>query len=94
MKTVKVDIAERSYQIVIDQHLLMNVGEQVQAFLKKGNKVALLVSKTVKKLYSERVVRSLITSGYEVDAKDVEDMDVGFINWVATCIGDINGTAQ
>ena len=67
MRTVKVDIAERSYQIMIDQHLLMSVGEQVQAFLKKGNKVALLVSKTVKKLYSERVVRSLITSGYDVD---------------------------
>lgn len=67
MRTVKVDIAERSYRIMIDQHLLMNVGEQIQPFLKKGNKVALLVSKTVKKLYSEKVIRSLITSGYEVD---------------------------
>ncbi len=67
MKTVKVNIAERSYRIMIDQHLLMSVGEQIRPFLSKGNKVALLVSKTVKKLYSERVIRSLITSGYEVD---------------------------
>ncbi|RKY54983.1 MAG: 3-dehydroquinate synthase [Candidatus Neomarinimicrobiota bacterium] len=67
MKKVAVNIAERSYKIMLDQHILMSVGKQVQTFLKKGNKVALLVSKTVKKLYSERVIRSLITSGYDVD---------------------------
>ena len=67
MRTVKVNIAERSYRVMIDQHLLMSVGEYVQPFLKKGNKVALLVSKTVKKLYSERVIKSLITAGYKVD---------------------------
>ena len=67
MRTVNVNIAERSYKIMIDKHILMSVGDQVKPFLKKGNKIALLVSKTVKKLYSERVIRSLITSGYEVD---------------------------
>ncbi|MCF7833022.1 MAG: 3-dehydroquinate synthase [Candidatus Marinimicrobia bacterium] len=67
MRTVTVDIAERSYRTMIDQHLLMSVGEQIQPYMNNANKVALLVSKTVKKLYAERVTRSLIILGYDVN---------------------------
>jgi 3-dehydroquinate synthase len=69
MRTIKVDIAERPYNITIDQHLLMGVGENIQQILKPGSRVAILVSKTVNKLYAQRVERSLITSGYKVDVK-------------------------
>ncbi len=69
MNSIAVKIAERPYNILIDQHLLMGVGEYVQPYLKPGGRVAILVSKTVNKLYTQRVERSLITSGYKVDVK-------------------------
>jgi 3-dehydroquinate synthase len=67
MRTVTVNIAERPYKILIDQHLLMGVGGELSRFAKPGTKVAVFSSKTVNKLYSERVIRSLKTSGYDVD---------------------------
>jgi len=68
MRKIHVDIAERPYTISIDQHLLMGIGKEISAFTNKGTKVAVFTSKTVKKLYLERVVRSLITSGYIVES--------------------------
>ena len=67
MRTVKVNIAERPYDILIDQHLLMGVGKELVRYAKSGTKVAVFTSKTVKKLYLERVIRSLITNGYSVE---------------------------
>ena len=68
MRTVDVNISGHSYKILIDQHLLMGVGHELRHFLKKGKKIGILVSKTVKKLYLERVVRSLRTKGYDVES--------------------------
>jgi 3-dehydroquinate synthase len=65
MSIVSVNIAERPYKIMIDQHLLMGVGEEIASHVKVGSKIAILVSKTVKRLYVDRVVRSLETSGYK-----------------------------
>ncbi|MEA2077583.1 MAG: 3-dehydroquinate synthase [Candidatus Marinimicrobia bacterium] len=67
MKTVDVNILERPYKILIDQHLLMGVGDELRSFFKAGTKIAVLISKTVKKLYAERVIKSLETMGYEVN---------------------------
>lgn len=68
MRTVSVNIKEHPYKILIDQHLLMGVGLELARYAKSGTKVALFTSKTVKKLYLERVVRSLKTSGYNVES--------------------------
>ena len=65
MSIVSVNIAERAYKIMIDQHVLMGVGEEISSHVKAGSKIAILVSKTVKRLYADRVVRSLETSGYK-----------------------------
>ncbi len=66
MIKVKVDIAEHPYDIRIDQHLLMDIGNELKHVLKPGKRIAVLVSKTVKKLYLERVMRSLELQGYQV----------------------------
>lgn len=66
MINVKVQIAERPYDIKIDQHLLMDIGSDLKHLLPSGKRIAVLVSKTVKKLYLERVMRSLILKGYQV----------------------------
>lgn len=67
MRIVKVNITERPYNILIDQHLLMGVGKELAPYAKNGTKIAVFTSKTVKRLYLDRVVRSLITSGYVVE---------------------------
>lgn len=67
MRKIHVDIAERPYDILIDQHLLMGVGKELKTYAKDGTNVAVFTSKTVKKLYLDRVVRSLITNGYVVE---------------------------
>lgn len=66
MRKVKVDIVEKPYDILIDQHLLMGTGEEISRIATRGTKVAVFTSKTVKKLYLDRVVRSLVTKGYDV----------------------------
>lgn len=68
MIKVTVDIAERPYDIKIDQHLLMDIGNELKHVLAPGKRIAILVSKTVKKLYLERVMRSLELKGYRAKA--------------------------
>ncbi|MFA6618593.1 MAG: 3-dehydroquinate synthase [Candidatus Neomarinimicrobiota bacterium] len=68
MINVTVQIAERPYDIKIDQHLLMDIGTYLKDVLPSGKRIAVLVSKTVKKLYLERVMASLQSKEYQAQA--------------------------
>ena len=76
MKKITVNLVERPYDILIDQHLLMGVGEELLKYFTPGTQVAVLVSKTVKKLYFDRVERSLITKGFSVKAYSVPSGEI------------------
>ena len=65
MIKVIVDIAERPYDIRIDRHLLMDIGNELKHVISPGKRIAVLVSKTVKKLYLDRVMRSLELQSYK-----------------------------
>ena len=67
MRKINVNLTERPYDILIDQHLLMGVGKELEKHTQSGTKIAVFTSKTVKKLYLERVIRSLLTSGYVIE---------------------------
>lgn len=63
MQTVRVELGERSYDIVIDSRILSNIGERIKRF--DFSKVAVISNPTVFNLYGEVVVNSLKNVGFE-----------------------------
>ncbi|HUV38603.1 MAG TPA: iron-containing alcohol dehydrogenase, partial [Planctomycetota bacterium] len=63
MKTVHVELGERSYEIRIAGGLVARVGE-VLATLAKGGRVAVVTDANVGPRYADAVVRSLESSGF------------------------------
>jgi len=61
---VRVDLAERSYDIVIGGRLLAEAGKRI-ARLKPKAKAVIVSDETVDKLYAERCERSLSSAGIE-----------------------------
>ena len=64
MKTLRVNIPGREYDIVCERGAIDRVGELVKPIL-KGNLVAIITDSNVEKLYATRVARSLHLAGYK-----------------------------
>jgi 3-dehydroquinate synthase len=63
MQTVKVELGERSYDIVIDSGILSNIGERIEGF--DFSKVAVISNTTVFSLYGNAVINSIKNAGFE-----------------------------
>lgn len=63
METVRVELGERSYDIVIDSGILPNIGEAIKGFA--FSKVAVISNPTVYNLYGDAVINSLKNAGFE-----------------------------
>lgn len=63
MQTVRVDLGERSYDIVIDSGILPNIGERIKEF--DFSKVAVISNPTVFNLYGDVVISSIKNVGFE-----------------------------
>lgn len=74
MKTVKVNIGDRSYQIHIQRGILDLVGQYVAGFRLHG-RCLLITNETVGSLYAHTVEQSLAEEGFEVKTIVVEDSE-------------------
>lgn len=63
MQKVRLDLGDRSYDIVIDSGILSNIGEQLKGF--NFSKVAVISNPTVFNLYGNVVINSLKNVGFE-----------------------------
>jgi len=63
MQTVSVELGERSYDIVIDRGILLNIGEAIKRFA--FSKVAVISNPTVFNIYGDIVTDSLKNVGFE-----------------------------
>ncbi len=64
MKTIHVDLKEKSYDILIGKNCLTDCGKAV-AKVVKGKKIAVITDSNVGKLYGETVVKSMESAGFE-----------------------------
>jgi 3-dehydroquinate synthase len=64
MRTVRVNLSERSYDIFLGQRLLERVGELLHP-LQLGSRCLVVTDSIVEKLYAERTVKSLRAAGFE-----------------------------
>lgn len=64
MEKIRVDLAERSYEILIDRGNLSLIGERLHRF-SIGKKIAIVSNPTVSELYSEKVIKSLKKEGFD-----------------------------
>ena len=64
MQTVKVDLGERSYKIIIDSGTLSGIGERMKEF-RFSPKIAVISNPTVFGLYGDIVTASLKNAGFE-----------------------------
>jgi 3-dehydroquinate synthase len=71
MHVVKVNLGERSYDILIGVRL-EELGERMAEF-RIGRKAAVVTNPTVKKLYGERVLKSLSTAGFLAMPVEIPD---------------------
>jgi len=86
MPNVKVDLAERSYDIVIEEGALENIDQLIKP-LKLGEKIFLITDKSVGKLYSNDLKKKLKKAGYDVikiSLKPGEHLK-SFVNIVKLC---------
>ena len=65
MQKIRVELAERSYNIMIGSGMLKDIGRTIEKF-EFSNKAALISNPTVYDLYGKTVSESLKASGYEL----------------------------
>ncbi|MBE5039451.1 3-dehydroquinate synthase [Ructibacterium gallinarum] len=66
MKSLKVNIPGREYDIIMDEGLLDRAGQQVQRVF-RGEKIFVVTDTNVEPLYGKQLIRSLQAQGFEVD---------------------------
>ncbi len=64
-ETVRVDLAERGYDILIGRNLLRGAGEAARSVL-RGNKAMVVCDATVREPWSTTVTDSLVRAGFDV----------------------------
>jgi len=74
--SVKVELGERSYEIIVGKEILDEVGSFIKEKV-RGNSAFVITSKTIKKLYGKRLIHSLRRSGYEAEIFSVKDGEKG-----------------
>ncbi|MEJ5227697.1 3-dehydroquinate synthase [Thermodesulfovibrio sp.] len=72
MEKIRVELGERSYEILIDKENLSNIGERLLRF-PLGKKIALVSNPTVFELYGEQVISSLRKENFEVSLIVIPD---------------------
>ena len=72
MRTVRVELGERSYDITIERGLLKETGPMTAALGLKG-RAALVTNPTVNALYGDTVVKSLEAAGFRTSVITVPD---------------------
>jgi len=65
MGVLRIDLKERSYDIIIEKGSLNGLGEAVKARLPKARKAAVISDTNVAPLYADRVLASLEKAGFE-----------------------------
>ncbi len=66
-QTVSVDLAERSYDVIVGSKLLPHLGEHLAGLKGLGKRCALITEETVGPLYAPLVSSALIEAGYKVE---------------------------
>ena len=66
MKTIKVDLGDRSYNIVIQRGIANAIGETVKNIF-DGNRIAVITDANVNGLYGVTIINSLKNSGYNAE---------------------------
>lgn len=64
MEKLRVELGERSYEILIDSGNLSSIGERLLRF-STGKKIGIITNQIVSALYSEQVLNSLKKEGFE-----------------------------
>lgn len=64
MEKLRVELGERSYEILIDRGNLSTIGQRLLRF-SIGNKIAIVSNPVVSELYSDRVLNSLRKEGFD-----------------------------
>ncbi len=64
MEKIRVELGERSYEILIDSNIISNIGGRLLRF-SIGKKIAVVSNPTVSELYAERVINSLKKEGFD-----------------------------
>ena len=72
MKRVKIDLADRSYDILIGRHLLEQTGELLKERVKAGRAIV-ITHPGINRLYGERVVASLRQKGFQPECVEVPE---------------------
>ena len=68
---LRVDLREKSYDIVIEKNSLRRAGEIIHPFL-RGSKIVIVTDKNVDKYYGDLVLSSLKSEGIEVEKYVIE----------------------
>lgn len=66
MKKLKVDLKERSYDILIEKGLISKTGELIKTVF-DGNKIAVITDTNIYKIYGQDFLNILKNSGFEVE---------------------------
>lgn len=72
MQKIRVELGERSYDIVIGSNILDALGTSLEQF-EFSRKIALISNPTVYGLYGDRVAKSLSAAGFELEEKIIPD---------------------
>ena len=72
MKKVTVDLADRSYDILIGGHLLEQTGELLKKLVKVGRAVV-ITHPNINRLYGDRVIASLRQQGFQTECVEVPE---------------------
>ncbi|GAB6184035.1 3-dehydroquinate synthase [Thermodesulfovibrio hydrogeniphilus] len=64
MEKIRVELGERSYEILIDSNILASISERLLRF-SIGKKIAVISNPTVSELYAEKVLTSLKKEGFD-----------------------------
>ncbi len=87
MSTVRVELGKRSYNIVIKANGLGDIGRQVRR-LSKTNRVVVITDKTIGRLYSKLVQKSLIGQGFKPFNIEVPDGEASkSFSWADRILG-------
>lgn len=86
---VRVNLADRSYDVVIQDGLLERVGEYLSPF-KLGPAAVVVTNPTVKRLYGSPLLRSLQSAGFSATVLTVPDGErFKSLKWVAAVLDEL-----
>ena len=74
MKTIKVNLKERAYPIVIGNNLFSSIGKRLKS-LKIGDDAIIISNAKIKKLYGIKLKKSLVKSGFSVNFELIPDSE-------------------